>query len=360
MSARAGDRRRWSGGRSSGARALCVVPIVLVALAHLPAGCTWDWDTLEQGTAEVPALDAATPDARAISVELVASAACVAADGALSLTWTSEGATECEVSGPSWVGPRATNGMESVGEPASGLYTIRCTGDAGEASDSAMVLVDDGTAMPPMDAVVAPFGARDLSDGTTDEWQTERHLAEELQEGMYPGSRDLVATFRPAWDAERFYVTVSIVDDDLQYVAGAAELDHDLVEVMINGRNDEAYRTPAGGWRFDVDDHRLAFSPEGVLWTTDPAQPRGDDVVQQAYLTTQGWEVEVGIRWPFVIGEDGHVPSPGDLVGFNVAAVDRDDGEATQATVVWRLTEYRWRNTTGWGTVVLRCSLASP
>jgi hypothetical protein len=321
-------------------------------------GCTWEWDALEQGTGETPAPDAMTPEA--VTVELVAPAACIGPGAPLSLSWTSEGATECEANGPMWTGTRDVDASEQVEAPASGLYTIRCTGEAGEASDSVMVLVDPGTSMPPMDAVVAPFGARGLADGTTDDWQRERHLAEELQEGTYPGSRDLVATFRTAWDAERFYVTISIVDDDLQFVDGAAELDHDLVEVMINGRNDEAYRTPAGGWRFDVDDHRLAFSPEGVLWTTDPAQPRGDDIVHQAYLTTQGYEVEVGVRWPFVIGQDGHVPSPGDLVGFNVAAVDRDETEAMPSTVVWRLTEYRWRNTTGWGTVVLRCSLASP
>ena len=354
MSARARTRPRRSMPRSRRARAACVAAVVV---AFTLGGCTWEWDTLEQGTVEPPP-DAMTPDP--IAVELVTSTACVGVGAPLSLTWTSEGATSCAAQGPAWTGVREVDGTDEIDAPAPGLYTIRCTGEAGEASDSVMVLVDRGTSTPPMDAVVAPFGARDLADGTTDDWQTERHLAEELQEGEYPGSRDLVTTFRPAWDAERLYVTVSIVDDDLQFVGGAAELDHDLVEVMINGRNDEAYRTPAGGWRFDVDDHRLAFSPEGVLWTTDPAQPRGDDIVQQAYLTTQGWEVELGIRWPFVIGQDGHVPSPGDLVGFNVAAVDRDEGEAMQSTVVWRLTEYRWRNTTGWGTVVLRCSLASP
>lgn len=331
--------------RSASARRVCGA----LAGTVLLASCTWDWDRLEQGTGEMPG---------EVRVDLSAETMCLAPGSPLVLTWSSEGATECTAEGPSWDGPREADGTEALSEPAPGSYTIRCTGPDGEASDSVQVLVDPGGAAP-ADAITAPFGARDLGDGTTEEWQAERHLAEELQDGEYPGSRDLVATFRVSWDETRLYVTVSVVDDDLQYVEGMVELDHDVVEVMANGRNDEPYRTPAGAFRFDVDDHRLVFSPEGQRWTTDPAQPRGDDVVQQAYSTTQGYEVEVGIRWPFVLGSDGHVPSPGDQVGFNVAAVDRDLDEAASSTVIWRLSEFRWRNTTGWGTVVLRCPPAS-
>jgi len=334
---------------SGGAQRTCRVLVLVCAVTT--CGCTWDWQLLENGSDA--GTDPGTDAAPGVTVDLDTSSVCVPAGGALTLTWSSTGATSCEAEGPGFSGARPVEGSEDVVEPTGGDYAIRCRGPGGEDAASVTVLVDPGATSD----IRAPYGARDLADTASVEWQTDRHLAEMVQDGDNPGSRDLVATFRVAWDLARLYVTVSVVDDDLQLVTGAAELDHDLVEVMINGRNDAPYRTPAGTLRFDVDDHRLAFSPEGVLWTTDPAQPRGTDVVSQAWPTASGYEMEIAVQWPFVVGADGHVPAPGDVIGFDVAVVDRDAGEDPPTVVVWRLTEFRWRNTEGWGTVALGCSL---
>ena len=68
----------------------------------------------------------------------------------------------------------------------------------------------------------------------------------------------------------------------------------------------------------------------------------------------------MGVRWPWLMGVDDFVPEAGQVIGFNVAVVDWDaeDGDPL-GILVWRLTDRRWRNTEGWGTVVLRCSPAS-
>jgi hypothetical protein len=96
------------------------------------------------------AVDAALPP-RPPSVDLQADPATVAAGGSVTLSWTSDGATQCTAGG-AWSGDTATSGNTVVGPiNQAGTYSLSCTGAGGTSSDAVNVAVGTtptATAMP--------------------------------------------------------------------------------------------------------------------------------------------------------------------------------------------------------------------
>jgi hypothetical protein len=71
------------------------------------------------------------------TITFTSSVATVAANGSVTLTWTTENATACTASGSTaWSGTEATSGSATVAIPATVALTLTCTGTGGSASKS--------------------------------------------------------------------------------------------------------------------------------------------------------------------------------------------------------------------------------
>lgn len=333
----------------------------------------------ESSDADVETFDCDGPCPRP-TISLQANDDCVDVDESLELSWECTYATSCLASGPtgtSFEGARPPSGHETIEASATGRYELYCSGPGGTNLSAIEVMVEPEGPVS-SEVLRANYGSRTV-DGNLDDWGRVDAQLRQFWEGECDGDWDCAARFGASWDLEFLYFVVIVSDNSpgLAYDVEGRPLwsyEHDGVELMFNGLNNEPRYDELVPTRaiLDFDDHKLNFSAHDIFAINERLEaflvpidgditPDGADVYHEVSRTAENdYTLEVALRWRYLIPDIGFTPRPGTEHGLDLAVIDNDrddpgDPDLRDAVLIWRLADYYFRDTRGWGTMVLTC-----
>ncbi|HUB10025.1 MAG TPA: sugar-binding protein [Myxococcales bacterium] len=136
----------------------------------------------------------------------------------------------------------------------------------------------------------------------------------------------LSATVKTAWDSTRLYVFVEVTDPTVVDFASAQYLyENDSTELYVDGTDS---RLPA----YDAGDYQLTVNAfgQGAGFQGNPKTIDAGLWAFAAALTDAGYDVEYGVPWALILGNDGGA------IGFDVAVNGNDGGGP------WRESQLMW------------------
>jgi uncharacterized protein YjdB len=151
--------------------------------------------------------------------------------------------------------------------------------------------------------------------------------------------------WRTMYDNTKLYILVEVKDAYKYNDSGTAWWDDDVVEIYIDGNNSK-------GTTYDgVNDFQLAFRYNDAtveLGGNSVTRTTGIQFAQQA--VTGGYNMEISIPWTTI----GVTPIAGNLMGFDIAVGDDDNGGVRDAQVTaFDNTGNAYQNPSTFGTVTL-------
>jgi hypothetical protein len=260
---------------------------------------------------------------------------------------------------PTVVGGDLTATAEAVAEeaelPAPGL-----TVEPGEASPQLPSPTAGPTPEPQADFAVARLAQPPTIDGSLAEWGSGPAITSAYLVHTAPGwdgSADLEATWRVGWDANNFYVGVTVVDDvHVQTQTGNQMFRGDSLEIQIDTN------PAANATRVNPSTFQILLSP-GNFADLPPSAFRfqgtsggqildatGHSIQVNASPTGDGYVLEAAIPWQDL----NFTPAAGAMLRMAFNANDNDrPGEAVQEVMMSSSPNRTLTNPQTWGTVVL-------
>jgi len=198
-------------------------------------------------------------------------------------------------------------------------------------------------------------------DGNLDEWMEElvppileTHPIPQptyLKEN-YTGASDVSGIFMVAYDEEKLYLAIRVIDDVFSQPFQGSELfkgDSIIVSLDTDLQGDFYERAN------NLDDYRVGLSPgdfsslppEAYIWI--PQETRGDEISVASSQTSNGYIIEAAIPWwnfqNFKV-EDGKA------IGFDISINDKDFLEERELAIS-SSPSLDWNDPTSFGTLVL-------
>lgn len=170
-------------------------------------------------------------------------------------------------------------------------------------------------------------------------------LAGRLQKSVI-GTGNNTATFAARWDATHLYVAVRVRDD--QILEDSTSVWHDdALEIYIDARGDRSTT-------YGADDRQFTIG----VGKRELAEARGLIGGARAGIVTGagGYTFEIAIPWQDLELE----PARGLSLGFDLGVNDDDDGGDRDSQQMWWGTNFNFRNTSGFGRLVLAPELDCP
>ena len=152
----------------------------------------------------------------------------------------------------------------------------------------------------------------------------------------YGGVTDLAARFYVAWDPTNLYIAVETYDDDLLPPGRAETMLHgDCVVIAIDASNDASQ-----GYDDDDSEFGFAYTPSGPLtWRWFPGERAGAFTAAKVAVVREvkshaleagippiKLTYEIAIPWSELSGKPQGAGEVGDVLGFDLAINDADDG----------------------------------
>ncbi len=179
------------------------------------------------------------------------------------VTWTSSDATSCVAEG-AWSGARSTSGSEQLSPPATATFTLRCTGDGGETTDSVVVTVTEPAPTVQLSALepIVPWGSGttlvwDSTDATTctasGGWSGDRTTAGSELIDPVPNTTIYAMSCENSGGSVNAQAQVTVVDVDGTYLppdpGPSNDLTLDGIDANLNGVRDDVERHIAENYR---------------------------------------------------------------------------------------------------------------
>ncbi|WP_018341567.1 glycosyl hydrolase family 8 [Cytophaga aurantiaca] len=168
--------------------------------------------------------------------------------------------------------------------------------------------------------------------------------------GTISGSSDLSANYKAMWDATYFYLLVNVTDDVKTNNAGTDYYNDDAVEVFFDIGNNKAST-------YGTNDFQYTFR-----WNDNTIYEKNSKITGVSFAKVDnatGYVMEMRFPWSTLTGS----PAVNQLVGFDVAVNDDDDGGARDGKISWaQSADQAWTNPSYMGTVILKgiaCTLPS-
>ncbi|MGN6644989.1 MAG: glycosyl hydrolase family 8 [Cytophaga sp.] len=163
-------------------------------------------------------------------------------------------------------------------------------------------------------------------------------------DGTISNSADLSAYYKAMWDASYFYLLVNVTDNTKTNNAGTDIYNDDAVEVFFDIGNNKATT-------YGANDFQYTFR-----WNDNTIYEKNSKITGVTFAKTDngtGYIMTMRFPWSTLTG----TPSVNQLVGFDVAVNDDDDGGARDGKMAWSATQDQaWTNPSYMGTVVLKGS----
>ncbi len=170
-------------------------------------------------------------------------------------------------------------------------------------------------------------------------------------DGTVANASDLSANYKAMWDANYFYVLVNVTDNVKVNNAGTDYYNDDAVEIFFDIGNDKAAT-------YGANDFQYTFR-----WNDNTVYEKNNKITGVTFArvdNSTGYVMEMRFPWATLTGS----PAVNQLVGFDVAVNDDDDGNARDRKIAWSSTaDQAWTNPSYMGTVILKgapaCTLPS-
>ncbi len=185
----------WSGNRA---------PLGTAATGNLSAASTYTLTCTGPGGTRSDSVSIQVTEPAAPTVALNASSTTVDEGDNVTLTWSTTNADGCSASG-AWSGGRSTSGSRTVG-PLTGnsTFTLSCSGDGGNASDSVTVNVTPAPAEPPAVSLSLADTGINAGESTTLSWSASNATGCTAS-GAWSGSRNTTGSINVAPNATSTY-----------------------------------------------------------------------------------------------------------------------------------------------------------
>jgi chitodextrinase len=153
------------------------------------------------------------------------------------------------------------------------------------------------------------------------------------------GTPNNTVTFGTLWDNTYLYVAVKVLDASL-YNESTNDWDDDAVEIYIDGGNE-------GATTYDANDRQIVKGYNtSSLWVKSGSSA---SILHGWAAVTGGYTIEMAIPWSYI----GITPADNQVIGFDIANDDDDNGGARDHQAVWMGTADNWKNTSGFGDLTL-------
>ena len=153
------------------------------------------------------------------------------------------------------------------------------------------------------------------------------------------GSSDNSASFSTQWDANYFYVGISVQDGSLQNDSPKNWKD-DGIEVYIDANNNK-------GTTYDSFDRQFVLG-----WSDSTISEQNGNTAGVLFAQSSvsgGYAIELAIPWSNL----GVSPTTDLVMGFDIGVNDDDNGAGRDGQLLWSGTVDNYRNTSAFGKVVL-------
>jgi len=208
-------------------------------------------------------------------------------------------------------------------------------------------------------ASASHFASPPTIDGTWVEWPKNEMPVPYLVfgEAEWSGPKDLSASYKVGWDAQRLYVAVKVRDDHyIQNTNGKFLYKGDSMELLLD-------RDLKGDFDQKVlssDDYRIGISPgngaingsrEAYLW--NPKDKAGNVFARITAMTDAPgtYRLEFALAWSIF----DITPVKGAVYGFGFSVSDNDDfHQNVQQSVISTLQHRQVADPTTWGTLILK------
>jgi hypothetical protein len=170
-------------------------------------------------------------------------------------------------------------------------------------------------------------------------------------DGTVANASDLSANYKAMWDATYFYVLVNVTDNVKTNNGGTDYYNDDAVEVFFDIGNNKTTT-------YGANDFQYTFR-----WNDNTIYEKNNKTTGVTFArvdNSTGYVMEMRFPWSTLTGS----PAINQLVGFDVAVNDDDDGNARDRKISWAATaDQAWTNPSYMGTVILKgapaCTLPS-
>ena len=179
-------------------------------------------------------------------------------------------------------------------------------------------------------------GQLQIAQGKVIEWMRAvptyiNAITSKVESGTIKSPEDFSATIYTLWDAQHFYVAAIVNDDEIvtQHEKGDIWQD-DALELWFDCRHDAITHT-----LFQDDEFQVGFSPAShyrnhpVAWAW--RNPRADAMIAQMQVASSlrpgGYIIEASIPWVVLQGCAPMIGGKGEMIGFNLSAVDKDEDQ---------------------------------
>lgn len=169
--------------------------------------------------------------------------------------------------------------------------------------------------------------------------------------GSFSDDSDGSITCRSLWSAAALYIGCRVRDDQLWADNGAVVWKDDLVELAIDGKNDNVSFC---GSVFCADDHKYELRVDGTV--TDDSHPPSPPVTGAVATRSGGYSVELAIPRQNLAAGD---LVAGKIIGFNLGLIDDDDGGETDGHLFW-MGQHTWNHAEEYGDLVLDALSGTP
>lgn len=198
-------------------------------------------------------------------------------------------------------------------------------------------------------------------DGNLDEWMEElvpaileTHPISQptYRKENYTGASDISGTFMVAYDEERLYLAIRVIDDVFSQPFQGSELfkgDSIIVSLDTDLQGDFYERVN------NLDDYRVGLSPgdfsslppEAYIWI--PQETRGDEIFVVSSKTSNGYIIEAAIPW---WNFQNFEVRDAKALGFDISINDKDFLEERELAIS-SSPFLDWNDPTSFGTLVL-------
>ncbi|WP_168119515.1 sugar-binding protein [Paenibacillus sp. HB172176] len=154
------------------------------------------------------------------------------------------------------------------------------------------------------------------------------------------GSVDNTVTYGALWDDQYLYVGIKVLDANLVNDSGSDSFDDDSVELFLDANHSKGATYDVFDWQF-----RKRYNDSGLF------ELHGETVgVKHAWAAiTGGYAVELAIPWI----NFGITPTGSQVIGFDIAVNDDDDGATRDGQLVWAGEANNYQNTSAFGDLAL-------
>lgn len=192
----------------------------------------------------------------------------------------------------------------------------------------------------PQQAIAIKTKANITIDGNFNEqdWDLNQAI-----EGIYPfylNNKNNTSRFGTLWDDQYLYVAVEVLDNILNN--NSSDGWNDGIEVFIDGDHNRAYQYDTYDRQFKKTWNNSALEEKNNLTT---------GVLHNVRNISGGYAVEIAIPWSNL----GITPSANNIIGFDIANIDNDNGYKYQ--LIWSGNNINDRTTINFGELTLSSSL---